>query len=249
MQEVVFLHGFLESPLIWKPLVNTLEEKGIRCTNKHLDNHQPEKEEPYIDTLDLQAERLHQSLTKDKVKNPILIGHSLGGYIALALIEKYPSFASGLVLVNSTCFTDSLERKEQRTRASNLVGRNKSAFVHMAIRNLILAEYQKTKEAYVLKLIANANELPAPAIQASLKAMRDRKDQTQVLKNFEAKKLYIFGKKDPLISYESNIKAIRESNTPSLELDSGHMSWLEDEENLHQGIIQFLGLLQPCKTH
>lgn len=238
--EVILLHGFLESPSIWEGFIQATADKNIHCTNIHLPNHLMEEQGFYLNDLSQQAEALHQTLIETKVSAPILIGHSLGGYLALAFMEKYPEFTSGLVLVNSTCLADSNERKIQRTRAINLIEKNPSAFIQMAIKNLFLPASLTKHSTEINQLISDAKNLPIAAIQASLEAMRDRKDRTEVLRNFKKKKLFIYGTNDPLIPVKDSLKAITESSYPSVALETGHMAWLEDKEKLNKVLLEFI---------
>lgn len=237
--DVVLLHGFLESPAIWQEFTKAMDGK-FRSIIAHMPNHHANEEEHLSKDLQQQAKILHQTLLRAKVHRPILIGHSLGGYLALAFIKKYPEFASGIALVNSSCLADSAEQKKRRTRAINLVEKHPNAFIHMAIRNLFAESYLEKHKTAIDQLINDAKKLSIPAIQASLTAMRDREDTSEALRNFENKKLFIYGENDPLIPTETSKKAIQKSGCPSIALDAGHMSWLEDKENLHKVLLKFL---------
>lgn len=238
-KDVVLLHGFLESPSIWEDFVQATEG-NFRCINVHLPNHHSPKTSTHFKDLTQQAALLYNTLIQVKAQSPILIGHSLGGYLALAFIEKYPEFASGIALVNATCLADNKEQKKRRTRAINLMKTHPNAFISMAIKNLFAETYLKKHKKEIEKLIANAKKLPIPAIQASLSAMRNRTDTSEVLRNFNKKKLYIYGKHDPLIPLKTNKEAINKSQCPSIALNAGHMCWLEDRENLHGILMEFV---------
>src|SRR5690625_472524 len=93
--DVVLLHGFLESPAIWKDFIKATKGR-FRCVNIRMPNHQINEQESYSNDLSQQAEILHQTLLDAEVVSPVIIGHSLGGYLSLAFIEKYPEFASGI---------------------------------------------------------------------------------------------------------------------------------------------------------
>ena len=237
--DVVLLHGFLESPDIWKSFLENTDEK-FRSINVHLPNHHLSNATQYSNDLKQTADTLYHTLVDAKVQSPILIGHSLGGYLALAFIEKYPEFASGIALVNSSCLADTNAQKKRRTRAINLVKTHPNPFISMAIKNLFHETYLVKHRTAIDQLIDKAKKLPIPAIQASLRAMRDRTDTSEALRNFDKKKLFIYGKHDPLISIEASKEAINKSQCPSIALDAGHMSWLEDKENLQEVLMEFI---------
>lgn len=239
IRNVVLLHGFLESPKIWESLTPLLEEK-FRVITPQLPNHNPVETEGFSKDLSEQAEQLHEALTRLEIENPILIGHSLGGYLALAYIEKYASHTSGIALVNSTCLPDNEEKKKQRNRAIHLIEKLPKAFVQMAIKNLFTKTGLNTYTSEIESLITDSKKLPVSAIQASIIAIRDRKDRSEVLRNYDKKKLFIYGINDPLIATEASEKAINKSHCPSKALTSGHMSWLEDKEKLSEILLEFI---------
>lgn len=238
-QNIVLLHGFLESPNMWKSFINHING-ALRTINIQIPNHNPNGELVYLNSLSQQADLIHQTLSKLQVDNPIFIGHSLGGYLALAYAEKYSEQMAGLVLVNSTCFADNEERKEQRTRAIQLVEKHPEALVQMAIKNLFPKASLERHKIEINKLISDAKKLPIPGIQSCLMSMRDRKDRTEVLRHFDKNKLFIYGKDDPLIPIESSKNAIRKSKCPSIGLSAGHMAWLEDKDTLQKVLLEFI---------
>src|SRR5690554_6595712 len=238
-KDVVFLHGFLESPIIWEEMIK-VADGNFRSINIHLPNHDSSNTSLYSKDLSHQTELLYHTLIEAKAQSPILIGHSLGGYLALAFINKYPEFTSGIALVNSTCLADTNEQKKRRTRAINLVEKHPSAFISMAVKNLFHKTHLEHHKIAINRLIDKAKTIPIPSIQASLAAMRDRTDTSESLRNFDKKKLFIYGKKDPLISLEASEKAINKSNCPSIALNAGHMSWLENKEKLQEVLLEFI---------
>jgi pimeloyl-ACP methyl ester carboxylesterase len=48
------------------------------------------------------ADAVHSVLSELRIRKAILVGHSMGGYVALAFAELYPEYVKGLVLLNST---------------------------------------------------------------------------------------------------------------------------------------------------
>lgn len=237
--DVVLLHGFLESPVIWKDFIKVAKGK-FRCVNIRMPNHHVNKQASYSKDLSQQAKILYHTLLDAEVVKPVIIGHSLGGYLALAFIKEYPEFASGIALVNSSCLADTKEQKQRRTRAINLIEKQPSTFIYMAIRNLFAKAYLERYSTAIDQLINDAKKLPIPAIQASLTAMRERADTSDTLRNFKGDKIFIYGKNDPLIPIETSKEAINKSNCPNIALDAGHMSWLEDKEGLHKALLEFL---------
>lgn len=238
-KDVILLHGFLESPEIWKDFVS-YSKPYFRSINIQLPNHNPKEKEFFPKSLEEQVEQLHQTLIDLEVYKPTFIGHSLGGYLALAYIEKYADDTSGIALINSTCLTDDKKRKTQRNRAIELIESFPDAFIQMAIRNLFTKTSLKIFESEIESMISKAKKLPVTAIQASLIAIRDRKNTCEVLENYSNEKLLIYGKQDPLIPRKQSESIIIKTAVQATALSTGHMSWLEESEAMNKALIQFL---------
>jgi pimeloyl-ACP methyl ester carboxylesterase len=65
-------------------------------------------------TMEDNADAVHSVLSELGIRKSILVGHSMGGYVALAFAELYPEYVKGLALLNSTARADSEERIEDR---------------------------------------------------------------------------------------------------------------------------------------
>ena len=82
----------------------------------------------YVHSMEENAEIVKAVLSNLKIRKTIIIGHSMGGYVALAYAEKYPKEILGLCLMNSTANADSPERKINRDRAIIAVKQNYKTF-------------------------------------------------------------------------------------------------------------------------
>ena len=97
----------------------------------------------YVHSMEDQADMVHHVLHELKIRKAVLVGHSMGGYVALAFAELYPEMMKGLVLMNSTSRADSEERKTNRDRAILAVKQNYTTFIRMSIANLFSEEQQR----------------------------------------------------------------------------------------------------------
>ena len=68
-----------------------------------------------------------------KLRKSILVGHSMGGYVALAFTASFSNKVKGLCLLNSTAFADSLEKQQNRDRAISVVKKNHISFIRTAV--------------------------------------------------------------------------------------------------------------------
>ena len=67
-----------------------------------------------LTTIESYADELYDVLQAANVEKAILVGHSMGGYMALALAEQHPELVQGLVLYHSTATADDDAKREAR---------------------------------------------------------------------------------------------------------------------------------------
>src|SRR5690606_15239375 len=172
---VVLLHGFLESSTMWKPLLPQLSKNHFVIT-LDFPGHGKSGVISETHTMEMMAEVLHKLLKELHIESATFIGHSMGGYVALAYAELYGPEVEKLILLNSTAAADTEERKDNRDRSIDIVGKVPEAYISMAIGNLF-AERSREKFAFEIEALKNeANSFPVEGIQAAIRGMRDRKD-------------------------------------------------------------------------
>lgn len=236
---VVLLHGFLENSTMWKYLVPVLEVKyRIICID--LLGHGQTDCLGYVHTMEDMADAVHQVLHKLKIRKAVLIGHSMGGYVALAFAELYTEMMKGLVLLNSTSRADSAERIANRTRAIKAVKQNYVAAVRMSIANLF-SEENRAKLVDEIEWIRNeALQTPLQGIIAAQEGMKLRKDREVILHFASYPIALLLGKNDPVLSYSETIKQLEGSNVKLISFNDGHMSHIENKLEVEQVVLAFL---------
>ena len=236
---VVLLHGFLENKTMWKDLAPKLAEKN-RVISIDLLGHGQSDCLGYIHSMEENAEIVKAILSNLKIRKAIIIGHSMGGYIALAFAELFPQFLKGVVLMNSTAKEDSEERKINRDRAIKAVKQNYINFVRMSIANLFSENNRDRLENEIENVKLEALKTPLQGIVASLEGMKIRKDRQFILKETDFPKMLILGEKDGVLLYKDNLEQIENTNTELITFPDGHMSHIENKEDLEKVIVGFL---------
>jgi len=237
---VVFLHGFLENQSIWKYFANELA-KTQRVITVDLLGHGNTDCLSYVHTMEEMAEAVQAVLTHLKLRKYFLVGHSLGGYVSLALAEAQPDNIKGLVMFHSTAKADSLAKQKDRERAIKVVKRNAAIFIKEAIPNLFNTKY-KPYEKEIELLTNEALQLSKQSIVATLEGMKIRLDREIILNFSPYPILYIIGKEDNILPHEDlMIQAQLPENGQSILLDNvGHMGFIEAEVETYKAIKQFV---------
>lgn len=236
---VVLLHGFLENKTMWNRYIETLT-KNHRVITIDLLGHGETESLGYVHVMEDQADVIYAVLIYLKLRKVVLVGHSMGGYVALAFAELYPDHVKGLFLLNSTARADSDERKINRDRAIVAVKQNYGAFVSMSIANLFSEDNRELLAKEIEKTKKEALKTPLQGIVAALEGMKVRKDR-EVLLHFAPYPIQlVLGRKDPVLNYDENIDQIEGTKVQLTTFPDGHMSHIENEKELKSFLLDFL---------
>ena len=235
---VVLLHGFLENQTMWVDFVPEFSKKHRVITIDLLGHGQTDCL-GYVHSMEEQADMVHHVLHELKIRKAIFVGHSMGGYVALAFAELYPDIMKGLVLLNSTSSADSDQRKLNRDRAIVAVKQNYSAFVRMSIANLF-SEDNRERLAEQIELVKiEALKTPLQGVVAALEGMKIRNDREVILHFATYPIRLILGKKDGVLNYEDNLKQIEGTKVNLTSFPDGHMIHLENKKQLIKVLLEF----------
>lgn len=236
---VVLLHGFLENQTMWNGFVPDLAKKN-RIITIDLLGHGNTECLGYVHSMEDQADMVHAVLHELKIRKSVFIGHSMGGYVALAFAELYPENVKGLVLLNSTSLADSDERKVNRDRAVVAVKQNYVNFVRMSIANLF-SENNREKLATEIEAVKlEALKTPLQGIVAALEGMKIRKDREVILHFAPFPIQLILGENDGVLVYEDNLEQIEGTKVKLTTFPDGHMSHIENQSALKNVLVEFL---------
>ncbi len=238
---IVLLHGFLENSTMWKNIIPHLLKKN-RVITIDLLGHGKSDCLGYVHSMELFAESIEAVLKHLKLRKYILVGHSLGGYISLALAKINPNKIKGLCLMNSTSEKDSEERKKLRTRANKMAQQNFNNMVKMSVSNLFNPDNLSKFKAEIEAVKNEALQTSIQGYIAANEGMKLRENTNDVLKNNTFEKLIIIGEKDPVLDYETSLEEAKKTNSEVVVFPDGHMSHIENTEELIEKLTKFIKL-------
>lgn len=236
---IVLLHGFLENSSMWNSVKSTLEKRNkVICID--LLGHGKSDCIGYVHSTELMAEAVEVVLKHLRIRKSIVVGHSMGGYVALAFAEKNPTKIKGLCLMNSTSLADDNELKIRRERANKMVQNNFNNMVSMSFANLFSEKSRDSFKNEMQAALQEAMQTPIQGYIACQEGMKIRTNRSAVLKNNNFKKLFIIGKKDPVLNYQKLIEEAKETNSEAVVFDEGHMSHIENKTELIIALQKFV---------
>jgi pimeloyl-ACP methyl ester carboxylesterase len=228
---VVLIHGFLENATMWDKIIPELSLRN-RVIAIDLLGHGKTDCLGYVHSMDLFAETVEAVLKGLRIRKYILVGHSLGGYISLAIAKNNPLKTKGICLLNSTSNEDSEARKKLRIRANEMVKNNFETMVKMSISNLFHQEnLLKCKE----EIDAVKKEALKTSVQGYIAAnlgMKNRENTNHILLEGNFRKLLIVGKRDPVLGFNISLKEAKDTNSEIVVFPDGHMSHIENKAEL-----------------
>jgi len=236
---IILLHGFLENSSMWnfiKP--ELLKKHRVICMD--LLGHGRSDSLGKIHSMEDMALTLEALMEHLDLEKAIVFGHSMGGYVALAFAELYPSYIKGLVLINTTPLPDTKEKRVMRERAIIAVTQNKRLFVNMAVQNLFAEKNHVAlkKEIQLAKDVAMQTSLQG--IVASLAGMKIRKSRVDILKKINCQKMIVIGRNDMVMDVAALDKVVRNINIDIIEFSDGHMSYIENKTELSYACMHFI---------
>jgi len=198
---VVLLHGYVESKEVWGKFAAELSKK-FRIISIDLLGHGESGNTNSVQTMDSMAEAVHFLLDFLKIDKCFLIGHSMGGYVALAFLEKFAKRLLGFSLFHASPLADTDEKKEKRNQEIMLIKMGEKNRVCRLHTPKTFAIFNLEKFATEIEIFQNISlNTPAESIIASLEGMKIRPNRSELLAKTELPFLYIIGMHDNFVPF------------------------------------------------
>lgn len=244
---VLLLHGYPFNRSMWLEQVEALQTSH-RVITPDLRGLGETEATPEPATMTEMAEDVAALLDELKIDRVALGGLSMGGYVALAFVRRFPLRVRALILADTRPQSDTEEGKRVREeQAQKVLEEGTGAIADVILKKSLtpatLAE-RPDVVARVREMIASANPLGAAA---ALRGMAVRSDQTHFLASILAPTLVIVGSEDqltPPTDAELMRREIRGSRMVVIP-GAAHVSNLERPAEFNRALTEFLRALQP----
>ncbi len=229
---VILLHGYLESSEIWAGFAKKLARK-FRVITVDLPGHGLSSVYNECHTMEVLASSVKGLFDCLHLNSAFVAGHSLGGYITLAFLEKHPELLKGYCLFHSHPFADTTETKHNREREINIVRAGKKFLMYPEdVTKMYATANLKKFEDSLQRSKDIASKIRDEGIIAVLSGMIQRPSRQAVMESGRVPCLWILGKMDNYIQAETVRKRIAlppNARVVILE-NSGHMGFIEEED-------------------
>jgi pimeloyl-ACP methyl ester carboxylesterase len=222
-----------------------LLQNRLRVVSLDLPGHGISEVRGPVHSMEFVAEVVFEALRALGVTRCTVVGHSMGGYVALALAQAHPEILDGLVLLSSTPNADSEEKREDRQREIAIVEAGKKELLSRTLPGRGFAPQNRARMADEVEDMAELVMLTEDeGIVALLRGMAQRPDRGEVLQSLAKRvpQLFIMGRHDQYISSETALEMIaRQPQAQVVWLEnSGHNGMIEEPLAVADAILQFV---------
>jgi pimeloyl-ACP methyl ester carboxylesterase len=240
---VVLLHGFPEDGALWRDVAPQL---AADCTVLIPDlpgAGDSDGTGKAALTMESMADAVVKGLQLRGHDSAVIVGHSMGGYVGLAIAERHPEFLQGLALVHSTATADSDEKKDQRRKTARLLrGGGKSLFVKASIEGLFAPAFKEAHPGIVSEQVERGLAIDEEALAQYTEAMSVRPDRRALLSDCKKPIQWIVGDCDSLLPVDLLMQQVPLPSVSFLVLyrGCGHLSPLEAPDRLAADLSRFV---------
>ena len=234
---LVLIHAFPTDKNLWRPQQEKLQKHFRVITLDLWGFGQSSPVDGQAITMTAYADEVKLLLDKLNVSQAIIGGESMGGYISLAFLEKYPAVVTGLILSDTQSIPDSAEGKAKReATAANILAQGTTQLVDgFMLKALTPAASEQTRH-FLHKIVASQT---ATAEASALRGMAMRKDTSNVLAHTKIPVLIITGRQDALISPEQSqrMHKLAINSTLVTIANAAHLSSLEQSAQWNKAVL------------
>jgi pimeloyl-ACP methyl ester carboxylesterase len=240
---VLLIHGFPLNRQMWQSQLLPIANAGYRVIAPDLRGFGASDTPPDGYSMDGFADDLIALLDALQIDRAVVGGMSMGGYILLDLLERFPD------RIEAACFIatkSSADDEEGRARRSAMAAQAENLGANPIIKNfaelLFAPDTMHSKPELIALVTSWMRSTPPRALAGGLLAMRDRKDYTPLLPRFRQPSLVISGSEDRAAS--RNAMELFTSGLPSCQghliARAGHMVNMEKPEEFNETLLRFL---------
>lgn len=233
------IHAFPLDGRMWQPQLDGLKDV-YRLIVPDLRGFGKSAVLPAATSLETHASDLAALLDEKGLRRAVVMGVSMGGYIALAFAKKYPDRVAGLVLADTKSTADSDEAKAGRDKSIATAKQpNGPATITEGLLPKLL--HKDAAPALVEKVKSIGSSQQNEGVANALAAMRDRPDTTEVLKSVPAPVLCVVGEFDPVTPPEEARKMALAAKAGLLVtiLNAAHLTNLEQPDAFNKALRFF----------
>lgn len=251
MTTVAFLHAFPFDHRMWEQQAQAVRAAGWKTTSIDLPGFGGTALPHMRPSLDPVADAVLTTLEQGVGLEPVvLVGVSLGGYVAMNILRRHPETVGALVLCDTKATADSSDARLNRERLATLVDEQPME-CHRILEQAVLPGLlgpttQRQYPEIVERVRGWLREAAPDSVSWYQRAMAERPDSLDVLEGFDGPAAIIWGEEDSLSPWQEQERmshALRPARILKVP-GAGHLANVERAGEVTSGILDLLEALE-----
>ena len=248
---IIFIHGFPFDKSMWDLQMESLKE-DFRVIAYDIRGHGSSEAGNENFSIDIFTNDLLFLMDALEVEKPILCGLSMGGYIALNAIGKFPQHFSALVLSDTQCIADTPDLKLKRMKAIDTINKDGvEKYAEESLKNLFATDsFTKKKEVIsaVREMIVQTSK---QSLSYTLFALSERKGTCSKLQNIAGPVLILVGKEDKITPPAAAGLLHEKIQGSVLKVigNAGHVANMENPDEFNDHLKKFVQQFSKQSAH
>ena len=239
---IIFIHGFPLNKSMWSGQREALRN-DFRIITYDVRGHGNSDTGNKDLSIELFGQDLIDLMNALDIRKAIVAGLSMGGYISLNAVLRFPGRLEALILCDTTCVADTAETKEKRFKAiADIMDNGVEEYISESIRNLFASESLRSRPdelRAVRQMIFNTSE---KTLTDTLRALASREETCTRLGEIALPVLILVGEED-VITPPPSARLMHDKITDSrlhIILNAGHLSNLDNPYVFNDQILKFV---------
>lgn len=246
---VILLHGFCEDSKLWNDFLPRLSTQA-RTILIDLPGFGQSTLGEAACNIEEMADCVVAVVNALELTQFIIIGHSMGGYVSLAVAESCPERLLGLGLFHSHPYPDNETQRAAREKSIDFIEKNGHVlYAKQLFPQLFSPNFNG--EFVTNQLVLRASRGTARGMTNALVAMRDRSDRSETLQNAAYPVLFIIGEEDSRIPLDTSLTMSHLPSTAQIEIlpKTGHLGMYERPRETALMVSKFISLCQDIQIN
>ena len=194
-------------------------------------------------SLDVMGDGVVAALRAAGITRAVVAGLSMGGYVAMSIVERHPELVAGLALIDTKSTADDDAARHKRLEIAETVVEQMRVDAVFGMRTSVLGATNRIARPDLVERIEHWIRDQGPhAVAWAQRAMAARPDRTTVLAGYDGPSVVVVGDEDELspVPAAEHMAAALEGAELVVIAGAGHMTSNESPEPLASALAALL---------
>ena len=238
---LVLLHAFPFDARMWDPVRDALPRVPVLVVDLPGFGAARAWAEPEGATLESFADAVAEALGHAGVHTAVVVGVSMGGYVAMALAERYPGLFAGIGLLDTKAAADPPEARANRLAVARRALEEGAVAVSGMADDVVGPTTTQHRPQVVQQVRQWLAQAPPEGIAAAQRALALRPDRLTVLQDLQVPALVLYGVEDAITGEEDHGAMGAALRTEPVRVpEAGHLAAVEQPEQVAAALAELV---------